>query len=171
MIEIYDEKENVQTNINIPRINKVTDDDMNQLRTAVINGVYTSDGNIITDQNGTTLNPKIERYEGSKGKTLWENQNPTTNFNAQNITLNSSDYDYLEIFYYDETSRQYCVSVRGLKGDKILLHCNWSGSTNLTLMRMFDYVNDTTYSVSVGYRGGQQDNSICIPIKILGYKS
>lgn len=40
MIEIYNEKENFQTDPNIPEVNKVTDDDMNQLREAVIQGVY-----------------------------------------------------------------------------------------------------------------------------------
>ena len=40
MREIYNEKENFQTDPNIPEVNKVTDDDMNQLREAVIQGVY-----------------------------------------------------------------------------------------------------------------------------------
>lgn len=40
MIEIYDEKENINTNPSIARNNKVTADDMNQLREAVIQGVY-----------------------------------------------------------------------------------------------------------------------------------
>lgn len=40
MIEIYDEKENINTNPSIARNNKVTDEDMNQLREAVIQGVY-----------------------------------------------------------------------------------------------------------------------------------
>ena len=127
--------------------------------------------NVLKDKDGNILNPKIPRYDRLKSKVLWENPNPTIDFSAQNITLNSSDYDYLEIFYYDNTGRKYCVSLKSIKGEKILLHCNWSGSTTLTLMRMMDYVNDTTYSVSTGYQGGQKDSSICIPIKILGYKS
>lgn len=40
MIEIYDEKENLNTNPSVAEINKVTADDMNQLREAVIQGVY-----------------------------------------------------------------------------------------------------------------------------------
>lgn len=40
MIEIYDEKENINTNPSIARNNKITDEDMNQLREAVIQGVY-----------------------------------------------------------------------------------------------------------------------------------
>ena len=40
MIEIYDEKENLNTNPSVPDKNKVKDTDMNQLRNAVIKGVY-----------------------------------------------------------------------------------------------------------------------------------
>lgn len=40
MIEIYDEKENLNTNPSVADTNKVTADDMNQLREAVIQGVY-----------------------------------------------------------------------------------------------------------------------------------
>ena len=40
MIEIYDEKENLNTNPSVAETNKVTAEDMNQLRKAVIKGVY-----------------------------------------------------------------------------------------------------------------------------------
>ena len=40
MIEIYDEKENLNTSPSVPDKNKVKDTDMNQLRNAVIKGVY-----------------------------------------------------------------------------------------------------------------------------------
>ena len=40
MIEIYEEKENLNTNPSVAETNKVTADDMNQLREAVIQGVY-----------------------------------------------------------------------------------------------------------------------------------
>ena len=40
MIEIYDEKENLNTNPSIAETNKVTAEDMNQLREGVIQGVY-----------------------------------------------------------------------------------------------------------------------------------
>ena len=40
MIEIYDEKENLNTNPSVAETNKVTAEDMNQLRKAVIQGVY-----------------------------------------------------------------------------------------------------------------------------------
>lgn len=40
MIEIYEEKENLNTNPSVAETNKVTAEDMNQLREAVIQGVY-----------------------------------------------------------------------------------------------------------------------------------
>ena len=40
MIEIYEEKTNMDTKPELPVTSKVTDNDMNQLREAVIQGVY-----------------------------------------------------------------------------------------------------------------------------------
>lgn len=40
MIEIYEEKSNINTDPTIPEVNKITDSNMNQLRNAVIQGVY-----------------------------------------------------------------------------------------------------------------------------------
>ena len=66
MIEIYNEKENFQTDPNIPEVNKVTDDDMNQLREAVIQGVYNdASNNWLKNQTGTQINPVIPRYESA----------------------------------------------------------------------------------------------------------
>jgi hypothetical protein len=47
LIEIYDEKENLNTDPSIPEQNKVTADDMNKIRIAIIQGVYQS---ICTDE-------------------------------------------------------------------------------------------------------------------------
>lgn len=69
MIEIYNEKENFQTDPNIPEVNKVTDDDMNQLRNAVLKSAYYDEtNNILKAQNGTELDPKITSYEDFKNK-------------------------------------------------------------------------------------------------------
>ena len=69
MIEIYNEKENFQTDPNIPEVNKVIDDDMNQLRNAVLKSAYYDEtNNILKAQNGTELDPKITSYEDFKNK-------------------------------------------------------------------------------------------------------
>ena len=58
MIEIYEKKENVNTNPELPRINKVIDDDMNQLRDAVLNGVYyDSVNNKLVNCGGAEIKP------------------------------------------------------------------------------------------------------------------
>ena len=68
MIEIYDEKENFQTDPSIPKVNKVSDDDMNQLRNAVLKGVYYDNINQkLIDQNGQILNPDIPKYDNNEG--------------------------------------------------------------------------------------------------------
>lgn len=79
MIEIYDEKENLNTNPSVAETNKVTAEDMNQLRTAVIEGVYQGtctdeelaqaiaesdlSNAVLKDKDDKIINPKIPRYE------------------------------------------------------------------------------------------------------------
>lgn len=67
MIEIYEEKENLNTNQSVAETNKVTADDMNQLRNAVLKSAYYDEtNNILKAQNGTELDPNIPRYEKLK---------------------------------------------------------------------------------------------------------
>ena len=64
MIPIYDEKSNMNTKPEIPSTSKVTDSDMNQLREAILQGVYNDASNEkILSQTGKEINPKIPRYE------------------------------------------------------------------------------------------------------------
>lgn len=64
MIEIYEEKSNMNTNPEIPVTSKATDSDMNQLRNAVLKGAYyDSENQTLIDQSGTQINPKIQQYE------------------------------------------------------------------------------------------------------------
>lgn len=74
--EIYVEKENLNVNESIPNKNKVTANDMNQIRNNLLNGVYTGtytdeelqqpipiSNDILKDNSGNILNPLIPRYE------------------------------------------------------------------------------------------------------------
>lgn len=71
MIEIYEEKENLNTNPSVAETNKVTAENMNQLREAVIQGIYNDvSNNCLKDKTGTQINPVIPRYEKLADVTL-----------------------------------------------------------------------------------------------------
>lgn len=62
---LYERKENVQENLDIPRINKVTDDDMNIIKDLLENSIY-KDNEGMKDYSENIFDPKIPRYEETK---------------------------------------------------------------------------------------------------------
>ena len=121
MIPIYDEKSNMNTKPEIPSTSKVTGNDMNQLREAVLEGVYNDATNEkLLSQAGEELNPKIQRYEqglfyknsetktGEKwidGKPIYCRVIQSTVDQIQNV-VNSLNIDTL-IFHYGFATSQF----------------------------------------------------------------
>lgn len=116
-------------------------------------------------------------------KLLWTNPNPNNGFNPQDITLNSDDYDILEIYYYDwcgdnESYKDMLVQ-KAIKGYDFLLHSQitynnkaYAGNRRVT------YVNDTTLHFQNTH--GIIDNSSFntglfvkwnVPLYVIGYKA
>ena len=92
MIEIYDEKENLNTNPSVAETNKVTADDMNQLREAVIQGVYNdASNNCLKDQTGTQINPVIPRYESAYAVAYLTSSQSLSNNPSQRLLVNAID--------------------------------------------------------------------------------
>ena len=125
--------------------------------------------NIINDNITDSITPTV----------LWQNPNPLTTFDPQNITLSSDDYNYLEIYYYDWTSTKRMKSQKVLKGENILIDASFYSNPNFFASgRPITYNSDTSYSVGncVALYGAtttelnQSINFVCIPVKILGYK-
>ena len=111
------------------------------------------------------------------GKVLWVNDNPSSAFPAQTITLNSDDYDLLDIYYSDNahsTTIIFCVSAtKGYNAD-LLRTGGEHHHTGSIIVRIMEYVNDTTLKFQACYSSGSGDtpvNSINVPIKIVGRKS
>ena len=118
----YDNKVKLNDDPNIPDINKVTDDDMNEIK-SVVNG---------NDND----------FQNSLPVILYENSSGTTN----NITLSddSSNYEYLEVYAYETTTNSSLYTKYDVSAGKDLnLNTNIS-SQNGNLMR---YIS-TNYSVS-----------------------
>lgn len=130
------------------------------------------------------INENKTEINNIKGKILWTNPNPTSSFERQDITLNSSDYDMLEIFYVEENANGSLTinSVRTLKGFNTTLpffkQTDAESLTGFVGNRKIYYTNDTTLSVqnATGYwfRTYSQMftyNDSAVPVKIIGYKT
>lgn len=118
------------------------------------------------------------KIENMKMKLLWQNPDPTSEFVSQTIMLNSSDYDYIDVFYKVQPNVNRVISVRVLKGSGT--HLSYTQTTNSTYIlvynRIISYVNTVSLSVGDGVlqrtnnTTSQTDNSHIIPIAIYGGK-
>lgn len=105
-------------------------------------------------------------------KILWSNPNPTSEISSiQTITLSSDDYDVLELFYLQVTSRDLCYSSRFLKGNSTRMRIHTADGTNI--YRELTYNNNTSYTIQLPYSDTTiaNINSLAIPTYIVGYKT
>lgn len=146
--------------------------------------VQIEEGDIATDWQysyGTIVHTK--EIAGLKGQVLWENLNPTTTFGTQDVTLSSSDYDYLEIYWFGSTSNlRSCVSIFDKNSNNYGFIMSWA-STNTN--GVVSYVRNANvgrpdgdftkvhFEVAWEAQGATSEfaqNNACIPYKIIGYK-
>lgn len=116
-----------------------------------------------------------------KETVLWTNSSPTSSFASQTITLSSSDYDYLECFYYNYAVSGFrqVQSVKVPKGYSFNLATTILASGNMHYgSRPVTRNSDTsfTFGANSGVASWNAstvltDNSWAVPIKIVGYKS
>ena len=117
--------------------------------------------------------------KNNKPKLLWENSTSNSSFSSQTITLNSDDYDVLEVYFKSsiDGSAVYCCKI--LKGMTTqLFRANTSGSAEqgtYAYVRGMVYETDTSYTFNdslISYTGKSQytDNRTNIPLKIYGIK-
>ena len=127
MIPIYDEKSNMNTNPEIPSTSKVTDNDMNQLREAVLKGVYNDATNEkLLNQTGEEINPKIQRYENLKNNTIISG---TAIKCVQGTIVRAVNGNAAALFTFQELNEMFGVS--NCNNDNIVaLVCNGDGAAN-----------------------------------------
>lgn len=155
----YGDKSYLNQNANIPATNKVQDTDMNEIKTVVNNNATETANNTANIVNIT-------------GQILWTNPNPSSAISAtQEITLSSSDYDVLEVFYIQVTNGNLCYSSRFLKGNSTRMRIHTADGTNI--YRELTYNNNTSYTIKLPYSDTTVGNinSLAIPTYIIGYKT
>lgn len=94
---------------------------------------------------------------------LWENPEPTAAFTAQNITLDSSDYDLLMVVWLGDINTPIytypSICINGY-GSSVSL----PATSNY---RLFTRVSDTSYSIDAG---GVDSTSKLVPLVVYGIK-
>lgn len=151
--------------------NKVTDANMNEIKSVVNNAIDQVDANTTNIGNIT-------------GTLLWTNPNPTSNFTSGNITLSSSNYDILEfVFRYSANSDARYFFVKTIKGHGAEVSCliNYNEGTSQPTefpWRKVDYTDDVTYTVSQCFTRVTNEvavpstaNNRLIPLYVIGYKT
>lgn len=83
---------------------------------------------------------------------VWENDNPTSTFNAQNISLNTlglDNYDGYLFVFSNAYNGHRCIAEFALKGMNVYANYLTTSSNNVAYReRAITYVDDSTYSVS-----------------------
>ena len=138
--------------------------------------------NIKTINNTSILGSGNIDIQGGAGTVLWENPDLTQTFNAQNIELSSSDYDYLD-FYCQAAKGAYAtgnniIHFKVLKGGSALnVGYAIGGSSYLGYRyRTFSCTDYTHYAVSeakeqfVNSSTSTVNNNNMVPIKVIGFK-
>lgn len=132
------------------------------------------------DPTGTTLDPSdtdvdsVIRTLASRVTKLWENLTPSAPFTAQNITLNSSDYDFLLVF--SKYGSNIACSITAPKGFGVFLNiASATSDGTYCFRRALNYIDDTTLGVADNYSAfgttaATVDNAVNIPVVIYGIK-
>lgn len=154
----FQDKVALNENTDIPEVNKITDDNINDLKA----GINTNESNI------STLNTKILNITG---QILWTNQDPTQSISQDtDITLSSSDYDVLEIFFNQRSYNNVAnYSIRFIKSS-VGTRC-YIPSTDSNIYRTITKNSDTSFTISTIIGSSNNDSSLVIPIYVVGYKT
>lgn len=152
-------KSDINSNSSVADTNKIKAADVNEIKTVV--------------------NAAVTQVNNMTGSILWTNSSPTASFASQSITLSSSNYDILEIFYYDYTTNQRLMSQRVVKGKGTNLVALFDYNSKMYMgERKITYTNAT--QLSVGSCTSIIDNNAiavatanqwCVPVYVVGYKT
>lgn len=149
----FQDKVTLNENADIPAINKISASDVNALKSGI--------------------NANETKILNITGQILWTNQDPTQNISqTTDISLSSSDYDILEIYYIQATnSTSLMYSNKILKGASTRMRISTTDGANI--YRGMTYLSDTSYRIDLPYSETTLPNinSLVIPYKIIGYKT
>lgn len=150
----YGDKSYLNQNADIPATNKVQDTDMNEIKSVV--------------------NNNAQEVTNITGQILWTNSNPTSTFTSQSIDLQNSDFDTIQIVFYQASNILRFQTTGTIPiGDSLITTMfnaksyirNFSVSNNILT---FDDCN--TYN-SYNSATATVNNNAIIPLYVIGYKT
>lgn len=127
----------------------------------------------LTSTYSTALETRLSNIETNvaniTGQILWTNPTPTGEItSATTITLSSSDYDILEIFYVQKSDANLAIfSSRFLKsstGTRLFVP-----STDGIIYRVITKNSDT--SLTINAMTNSPNGHVALPLYIIGYKT
>lgn len=125
-----------------------------------------------TNIEATTAGAELTSLNnGLAAPLLWTNPSPSTNFSPQTLSIDLSDYEFVEIVVKDSTSTNYSKAVKGKKGLPITLEAFGYGSS-FTHQFRFATPSDTGITFTKGSLTGSasEHNELMIPLFIYGAK-
>ena len=150
----YGDKSYLNENADIPATNKVQDTDMNEIKSVVNN-------------NATELT-------NITGQILWTNSNPTSGFNSQNITLQNSDIDMIQIIFYQAINILKFQSTGLIPIGESHLSTMFNAKSYIRTFRIIDNVltfDDCNTYNSYNSTASTVNNNAIIPLYVIGYKT
>lgn len=106
------------------------------------------------------------------GKILWTNPNPNDVFTETEITLNSTNYNYIKWIYKLDKSLDLTNSAESMKHNGTQLMYS-SGALFKFFNRYIRYVSDNKYKIENGkaYEPSkiETNNNFCVPLYAIGY--
>ena len=105
-------------------------------------------------------------------KLLWQNPNPSIDFAAQTVTLNSSDYDFILAIFATATNGTHTVSAIFPKGygSAFSFGAVLSGAIQIR-GRNITYISPTSIQFGDANVNGTVNNTYCCPLYLYGFKA
>lgn len=150
----YGDKQFLNQNSDIADVNKVNDTDMNEIKSVV--------------------NNNAQEVANITGQILWTNSNPTSDFNGQNIQLQTTDFDMVQIIYYAANNVTRYQSTGFIPVGESVLSTMMNAKSYIRPFRIID--NILTFDDCRTYNSYNSldmtiNNAALIPIYIIGYKT
>lgn len=122
---------------------------------------------------GETGNAAASKGGGIVVQRLWINQNPTSNFAAQSVSVDLTGYDYYEIQLRFSTSNNYATEIKRFPVDEqpnqltiVTLGQNRTGGRHVT----YSIANKQLTFDAASYNGAT-NNAYAIPLYVWGVKT
>ena len=123
----------------------------------------------LKDNDGNNIYPLAYVNGGMKMDLLWTNPSPTSDFAAQTVSLDLSDYKLVLIMWVTSTSSALCRSIISpIAGDEIQDFYLAKNGTDRYSRQIT--ATSSGISFSPGWLGYADDNSKMIPYMIYGIK-